>query len=301
MKSNLQAGCTVQPQTKEELVDIIRDAIVTYGKEVDLNFIDTSKITDMSYLFASPFPPLFSSDYFSGYGFDNFNGNISKWDVSNVKDMSYMFLDNFEFNQPLNDWDVSHVTNMYCMFSDAESFNQPLDQWDVSNVTEMENMFCGAKNFNQPLDKWNVSNVKNMSRMFAYSSFNQPLDKWNISNVKDMSYMFDNCPIDYRNLPNQDYNIVFVEAAKDDPELLKTSGKYIKFDRIWKVPKQDFNNDNLELINKLCFKTFDDVLACTPMSKSELTKFILTNQNELSKKQQIDNKQLNSKNRSINR
>ena len=45
----------------------------------------------------------------------------------------------------------------------------------------------------------------------------------------------------------------------------------------------------------------DDVLACTPMSKLELTKFILTNQNELSKKQQIDNKQLNSKNRSINR
>ena len=106
----IQEGCTVQPQTKEELVDIIRDAIVTYGKEVDLNFIDTSKITDMSYLFASPFPPLFSSDYFSGYGFDNFNGNISKWDVSNVKDMSYMFLDNFEFNQPLNDW--KHPTGL---------------------------------------------------------------------------------------------------------------------------------------------------------------------------------------------
>ena len=31
----IQEGCTVQPQTKEELVDIIRDAIVTYGKEVD--------------------------------------------------------------------------------------------------------------------------------------------------------------------------------------------------------------------------------------------------------------------------
>ena len=211
-------GYMVQPQTKEELVDIIRDAIVTYGKEVDLNFIDTSKITDMSYLFASPFPPLFSSDYFSGYGFDNFNGNISKWDVSNVKDMSYMFLDNFEFNQPLNDWDVSHVTNMYCMFGDAESFNQPLDQWDVSNVTEMENMFCGAKNFNQPLDKWNVSNVKNMSRMFAYSSFNQPLDKWNVSNVTSMVGMFDhnkafNQPLDKWNTKNlEDSALMFVGA-----------------------------------------------------------------------------------------
>lgn len=239
----IQEGCTVQPETKDELITIIQQAISDCGSSVDLNFIDTSKITNMNHLFAG----------FNGYyGLENFNGNISKWNVSNV-------------------------TNMSFMFSGAKKFNHPLNNWDVSNVTKMKAMFSDAK------------------------SFNQSLAKWNISNVKDMSYMFDNCPIDYRNLPNQDYNIVFVEAAKDDPELLKTSGKYIKFDRIWKVPKQDFNNDNLELINKLCFKTFDDVLACTPMSKSELTKFILTNQNELSKKQQIDNKQLNSKNRSINR
>lgn len=40
-------------------------------------------------------------------------------------------------------------------------------------------------------------------------------------------------------------------------------------------------------------------LACTPMSKLELAQLMLTNQNELSKKQQIDNKQLSSKNRSL--
>lgn len=185
----IQEGCTVQPQTKEELVDIIRDAIVTYGKEVDLNFIDTSKITDMSYLFASPFPPLFSSDYFSGYGFDNFNGNISKWDVSNVKYMSYMFLDNFEFNQPLNDWDVSHVTNMYCMFSDAESFNQPLDKWNTKNLEDSALMFVGANSFNQNLSSWNSNKISDCRGMFKdaknFDSEIPSFDKFEFSSFAD--------------------------------------------------------------------------------------------------------------------
>lgn len=185
----IQEGCTVQPQNKEELVDIIRDAITVMGDDADLNFIDTSKITDMSNLFAGP-GSSFYSNFFTGYGFGNFNGNISKWNVSNVTNMSFMFDGNLKFNQPLNDWDVSHVTNMYAMFDNAESFNQSLDQWDVCNVTDMSCMFSGTKSFNQPLNNWNTSNVKNMYMMFAYSSFNQPLNDWNVSNVTSMHCMF---------------------------------------------------------------------------------------------------------------
>ena len=33
----------------------------------------------------------------------------NNWDVSNVTDMSYMFYEVKEFNQPLNNWDVSNV------------------------------------------------------------------------------------------------------------------------------------------------------------------------------------------------
>ena len=63
------------PETKEELKDLIKQRIKTEGKEVDLNDIDTSNITDMSSLFVGI----------------NFKGDISSWDVSNVTDMSYMF------------------------------------------------------------------------------------------------------------------------------------------------------------------------------------------------------------------
>ena len=66
---------TVKPTTKEELQEIIKNTIKEQGLECDLNFINTSLITDMSYLFKG----------------SKFNGDISKWDVSNVEDMSFMF------------------------------------------------------------------------------------------------------------------------------------------------------------------------------------------------------------------
>ena len=43
------------------------------------------------------------------------------------------------FNQPLNKWNVSNVTDMSGMFLGATSFNQPLNNWNVSNVKFMSN------------------------------------------------------------------------------------------------------------------------------------------------------------------
>ena len=77
----------VQPKNKVELKKIIEETIKEQGNNCDLNFIDTSKITDMSKLFLS----------------SEFNGDISKWDVSKVKGMEYMFYESLlEGNEP--DW-----------------------------------------------------------------------------------------------------------------------------------------------------------------------------------------------------
>ena len=68
-------GEIVTPKNKQELIKIIKDTISKEGPNCDLNFINTSKITNMSELFRGI----------------EFNGDISKWDVSNVTSMAAMF------------------------------------------------------------------------------------------------------------------------------------------------------------------------------------------------------------------
>ena len=143
---------------------------------------DVSLITDMNYLFTND----------DKLGFDTFNDDISRWDVSSVTNMESMFWAVYEFNQPLGDWDVSSVENMNFMFAGTKSFNQPIGDWDVSSVTEMEGMFLGAIVFDQPIGDWNVSNVVSMDSMFLNAAkFNQHLGKWDVSNVINMERMFE--------------------------------------------------------------------------------------------------------------
>ena len=183
---------------KDELKTIINKSIKIFGNECDLNWIDTSLITDMSGLF---------------YEMTDFNGYIENWDVSNVENMCSMFYNAESFNQSISDWDVNNVTNMNAMFYGAESFNQPIYNWDVSNVENMSGMFSWTKFFNQPIGDWNVSNVEDMQCMFNHAkSFNQPIGNWDTSNVKYMSFMFNsaesfNQPIKVWDISKVDRNI----------------------------------------------------------------------------------------------
>ena len=146
------------PKTKGELVKIIKSEVEKNGWNCDLNHIDTSRITDMSWLF--------SKDYYSGYKLGEFNGDISRWNVSNVKDMESMFSFAKSFNQPIGNWDVSNVEDMRSMFFYADKFNQPIGDWDVSNVGVMAQMFYGAKSFNQDLTRWETYAIGITGGMF---------------------------------------------------------------------------------------------------------------------------------------
>ena len=125
IKKNKNISYKYFPETKKELQDIIKKRIKEEGNEVDLNNIDVSKITDMSALFEGT----------------DFNGNISKWDVSNVINMRYIFSGCKSFNKDISNWDVSNVIDTFSMFSDCKSFNQDISSWDVSNVTNISGMF----------------------------------------------------------------------------------------------------------------------------------------------------------------
>ena len=68
---------TLFPKSKEELEAMIDSEIASQGYSADLNHIDVSGIED------------FSSLFFRRYKFD---GDVSRWDVSNAKDMHEMFM-----------------------------------------------------------------------------------------------------------------------------------------------------------------------------------------------------------------
>ena len=114
----------VQPKNRVQLEQLIDYAFK--HNIYDLNFIDTSKITDMCELFE----------------YVEHDFNISKWDTSNVKNMSYMFYRCYKFTgKGLENWNVSNVIDMSYMFCDCENFNCDLSKWNVSNVTDMSNLF----------------------------------------------------------------------------------------------------------------------------------------------------------------
>ncbi|EAJ4446895.1 BspA family leucine-rich repeat surface protein [Campylobacter jejuni] len=109
------------PKTKEELQALVKDESIYLGD------IDTSEITDMSYLF-------------TGSTRTNFSG-IEKWNTGKVKTMRSMFECNKFFNEDIGAWDVGDVRDMAWMFLGCENFNQPLNGWDVRNVEYRYGMF----------------------------------------------------------------------------------------------------------------------------------------------------------------
>ena len=126
------------PKTKNELKQLVYKLIIERGYNANLNDIDTSEITDMSYMFNGSY----------------FNGDISEWDASNVKYMSYM-LSNSSFTGE----------------------NGDISNWDVSNVEDMDYMFYYSE-FIGDISNWNVKKVKTMKDIFNLSPLEKNPPKW---------------------------------------------------------------------------------------------------------------------------
>lgn len=110
---------------------------------VNLADIDTSNITDMSGLFEDS-----ERQDFSG---------IETWDVSNVKDMSYMFC-NSKFDHDISHWNLNSLHDASHMFEHS-SFSRDLSSWKKwmsSEKIKLEGIAEDADCFEIP-KSWNLS------------------------------------------------------------------------------------------------------------------------------------------------
>ena len=106
---------------------------------------------------------------------------MSKFDTSNVTDMSYMF------------GDCTDLTSL------------DVSKFDTSKVTDMYNMFGGCKALiSLDVSKFDTSKVTNMGCMFSgcHGLTNLKISNFNTSKVTDMRYMFMSC-----------YNLTTIYAA----------------------------------------------------------------------------------------
>lgn len=151
--------------TDENMFIIVMSELDKFGNDADLNHIVTSEVTNMAMLF---------------------DGNI----VGKLADKSNVL------NPDISKWNVSNVTNMDYMFQWCKKFNCDISDWDVSNVTSMNRMFKGCLEFNQPIGSWNVSKVRSMNSIFfKCEKFYQDLSSWT-PDCRETDYrMFDDCPI----------------------------------------------------------------------------------------------------------
>ena len=168
-------------------------------ESLDSKNLDTSKVTNMSYMF-----------YFAGYKATTFNLDIGGWDTANVANMGAMFYcagysaKTFDIGD-LSGWNTAKVTDMSSMFYNAGYKATTWDigglsGWNTSNVTRMYSMFenagYNASDFNPDLSGWNTANVTDMSNMFENAGYNATtfdigdIGGWDTAKVTNMYSMF---------------------------------------------------------------------------------------------------------------
>ena len=155
-----------------------------------------------------------------------FNQNINNWNVSSAVSMRGMFMNATSFNSPLNQWDVQRVKDMSYMFSGCTVFNGLIEDWDVSRVRFMDGMFQRARSFNRPIEKWPVGSLLSARSMFQNASaFDQPIGTWNMFSVENLASMFKgasafNQPLEYWDVSGvEDMNSMFAYAESFNQDI----------------------------------------------------------------------------------
>ena len=131
------------------------------------------------------------------YGCESFEGKgLENWDISSCQTSINTFTKCYKLNIDLSTWNVSNIVEISSMFLDCINFEgKGLKKWDMTNITRSVCAFCGCKNFNgNGLENWKFPKLKVAREMFnGCENFNCDVSNWDMSDCSDISRMFYNC------------------------------------------------------------------------------------------------------------
>lgn len=128
---------------------------------------------------------------------ETFDGNTV--DVSNVKDLNYMFYDCSSLTSvDLSSWDVSNVETLNNLFQGCINLQTivGLEKWVTPNLKYIGMMFQNCQSLTSvDLSSFNTSKVEAFSSLFSYckSLTSVDLTNWDLSMVVDTNQMFAFC------------------------------------------------------------------------------------------------------------
>ncbi|MEI6680728.1 MAG: BspA family leucine-rich repeat surface protein, partial [Mariniphaga sp.] len=152
----------------------------------------TAAVTTMAYMFfggtSGATVPIFGTPTIFNDNGVSLNTVGAAWNVSAVRDFSYMFGNDSFINSALanSNWsiDTAQSVLMKGMFEMASIFNQNISGWNTSRVTDMSFMFFGGTQ----------STAAPTTVMSTPTVFNDNGTKlaWNVNSVTTFNYMFAN-------------------------------------------------------------------------------------------------------------
>lgn len=155
-----------------------------YAREVDFTNLDTSECTSMRGMCMN-MEKIQTMD-------------MSRFDTSNVTDMSSMFNGCHYLNDIRLFRNTSNVTDFSRMFEDCWYIQTipGVSTFDTSSATALFYMFANCRDLRGvSINRWDVSNVTNFQGIFFHcqSMADVLLDRWDVSNARTMAQMFEGC------------------------------------------------------------------------------------------------------------
>ena len=140
--------------------------------------------------------PIFDGNSFSRFFFRNYAltsiNNVNLWDTSGITNFFGMFQDCDNFDEDVSGFDMTNAQSCWVMFLACTSFNNGgspnINDWNItSSCTNLRTMFANCAVFNQPIGGWDVSGVTTFRTMLLQCpAFDQSLADWNITSATDM-------------------------------------------------------------------------------------------------------------------